>query len=169
MVPQGKAYRTTLDETYSSEWVTLYEDWLTNFPRPTGDVDYEADPSTQPAEIRDQFYAWRPIDVAYRVEDQCDLLYYFMQSVNFTPQWLSAFLNNLAEQTEHIKSHYSEDRNSRPSRPRRIPRRYDLPGDEECRGMGRKWLGVDEQRYRRECFRRAESRLQRPDESKARL
>lgn len=109
MVPQGKAYRTTLDETYSSEWVTLYEDWLTNFPRPTGDVDYEADPSTQPAEIRDQFYAWRPIDVAYRVEDQCDLLYYFMQSVNFTPQWLSAFLNNLAEQTEHIKSHYSED------------------------------------------------------------
>lgn len=47
--------------------------------------------------------------MAYRVEDQCDLLYYFMQSVNFTPQWLSAFLNNLAEQTEHIRSHYSED------------------------------------------------------------
>ena len=48
MVPQGKAYRTSLDETYTTGWVTVYEDWLTNFPRPTGDVDYEADPSTQP-------------------------------------------------------------------------------------------------------------------------
>ena len=28
MVPQGKAYRTSLDETYASEWVTVYEDWL---------------------------------------------------------------------------------------------------------------------------------------------
>ena len=108
MVPQGKAYRTSLDETYATEWITVYKDWLTQFPRPTGDVDYE-DPSSQPAEIRDQLYAWRPVDVAYRVEDQCDLLYYFMQSSNFTPQWLSAFLNNMAEQVEHVKSHYSED------------------------------------------------------------
>ena len=73
MVPQGKAYRTSLDETYTTEWVAVYKDWLEKFPRPTGDVDYE-DPSTQPAEIRDQLYAWRPIDVAYRVEDQCDLI-----------------------------------------------------------------------------------------------
>lgn len=33
MVPQGKAYRTSLDETYTTGWVTVYEDWLTNFPR----------------------------------------------------------------------------------------------------------------------------------------
>ena len=109
MVPQGKAYRTSLDETYTTGWVTVYEDWLTNFPRPTGDVDYEADPSTQPEESREALYAWRPIDVAYRVENQCDLLYYFMQSTSFTPQLLSKFLANLAEQAEHIKAHYSED------------------------------------------------------------
>ena len=109
MVPQGKAYRTSLDETYTTGWVTVYEDWLTNFPRPTGDVDYEADPSTQPEESREALYAWRPIDVAYRVENQCDLLYYFMQSTSFTPQLLSKFLANLTEQAEHIKAHYSED------------------------------------------------------------
>lgn len=98
MVPQGKAYRTSLDETYITEWVTVYEDWLEKYPRPTGEVDYEADPATQPEESREALYAWRPIDVAYRVEDQCDLLYYFMQSTSFTPQLLSKFLANLAEQ-----------------------------------------------------------------------
>ena len=109
MVPQGKAYRTSLDETYITEWVTVYEDWLEKYPRPTGEVDYEADPATQPEESREALYAWRPIDVAYRVEDQCDLLYYFMQSTSFTPQLLSKFLANLAEQAEHVRTHYSED------------------------------------------------------------
>lgn len=109
MVPQGKAYRTSLDETYASEWVTVYEDWLGKCPRPTGDVDYDADPASQPEESREALYAWRPADVACRVEAQCDLLYYFMQSTSFTPQLLSKFLTNLAEQAEHVRTHYSED------------------------------------------------------------
>ena len=109
MVPQGKAYRTSLDETYASEWVTVYEDWLGKYPRPTGDVDYDADPASQPEESREALYAWRPADVACRVEAQCDLLYYFMQSTSFTPQLLSKFLTNLAEQAEHVRTHYSED------------------------------------------------------------
>ena len=109
MVPQGKAYRTSLDETYASEWVTVYEDWLGKYPRPTGDVDYDADPASQPEESREALYAWRPADVACRVETQCDLLYYFMQSTSFTPQLLSKFLTNLAEQAEHVRTHYSED------------------------------------------------------------
>ena len=65
-------------------------------------MDYEADPSTQPEESREALYAWRPIDVAYRVENQCDLLYYFMQSTSFTPQLLSKFLANLTEQVGWI-------------------------------------------------------------------
>ncbi|WP_290541188.1 heparin-sulfate lyase HepC [Alistipes sp.] len=109
MVPQGKAYRTSLDETYITEWAAVYEDWLKHFPRPTGEVDYEADPATQPEELREALYAWRPADVACRVEDQCDLLYYFMQSTSFTPQLLSKFLANLAEQAEHVRAHYSKD------------------------------------------------------------
>ncbi len=75
MVPQGKAYRTSLDETYTSEWVTVYEDWLTNYPRPTGDGTTRPIPDAARVESREALYAWRPIDVAYRVENQCDLLY----------------------------------------------------------------------------------------------
>lgn len=74
-----------------------------------GDVDYDADPASQPEESREALYAWRPADVACRVEAQCDLLYYFMQSTSFTPQLLSKFLANLAEQAEHVRTHYSED------------------------------------------------------------
>lgn len=108
MVPQGKAYRTSLDETYITEWVTVYEDWLEKYPRRR--ARWTTRRSRHAAEeSREALYAWRPIDVAYRVEDQCDLLYYFMQSTSFTPQLLSKFLANLAEQAEHVRTHYSED------------------------------------------------------------
>ena len=109
MVPQGKAYRTTLDENYVTSWMSVYESWLETFPLPEGDYDFEADPSGQPEEVRTALYAWRPIDVSYRLEDQCDLLYYFMQSSSFTPQLLASFLANVAEQADHVMGHYSED------------------------------------------------------------
>ena len=109
MVPQGKAYRTSLDETYAEEWIAVYGDWLENYPRPTGDVDFEADPSTQPEEVRQALYGWRPIDVACRIEDECDMLYYFMQSERFTPQLLAKFLVNVAEEAEHVAARFSED------------------------------------------------------------
>ena len=82
MVPQGKAYRTSLDETYTTGWVTVYEDWLTISParRAMGLRGRSLDAARGSRARR--FYAWRPIDVAYRVENQCDLLYYFMQSTS---------------------------------------------------------------------------------------
>ena len=109
MVPQGKAYRTSLDETYVTSWASVYESWLETFPLPEGDYDFNADPSGQPEAVREALYAWRPIDVSYRVEAQCDLLYYFMQSTSFTPQLLSSYLSNLVEQVGHVMNHYAED------------------------------------------------------------
>ncbi len=108
MLPQGKAYRTTLDETYVESWITVYEDWLKNFPLPDGDYDFTADPGSQPEKVREVLYAWRPVDVSYRIADQCDLIYYFMQSRNFTPQLLSKYLSNLVEQVSHVMNHYAE-------------------------------------------------------------
>lgn len=111
MAPQGKAYRTSLDEKYFTAWANVYSDWLAKYPRPTGNIDYDGDPASQPVEADqvEMLYAWRPIDVAYRLEDQCDLLYYFMQSASFTPQLFSSFLSNVAEQAAHVMDNYSED------------------------------------------------------------
>lgn len=106
MVPQGKAYRTSLDETYVSDWMTVYTSWLESFPLPADDGTTDYDAAVQ---SNAKLYAWRPQDVACRIEDQCDLLYYFMQSSSFTPEVLSSFLANLAEQAEHVMAHYSED------------------------------------------------------------
>ena len=109
MVPQGKAYRTTLDENYVTSWISVYESWLKNFALPEGDYDYNADPSGQPEKVREALYAWRPVDVSYRVDSQCDLIYYFMQSKSFTPQLLASYLSNLVEQVGHVMNHYSQD------------------------------------------------------------
>ena len=109
MVPQGKAYRVSLDENYVESWASVYESWLETFPLPEGDYDFNADPSGQPEAVREALYAWRPIDVSYRVEAQCDLLYYFMQSSSFTPQLLASYLSNLVEQVGHVMNHYAED------------------------------------------------------------
>lgn len=109
MIPQGKAYRTTLDENYVTSWMSVYESWLETFPLPAGDYDFNADPSSQPEEVREALYAWRPIDVSYRLADQCDLIYYFMQSTAFTPQMLASYLSNLVEQAGHVMNHYSEN------------------------------------------------------------
>lgn len=104
MLAQGKAYRMSLDETYTQEWMNVFANWMENYPRPDGIGDYEADPESQPveADVREQLYAWRPAEVAARLEDQCDLLYYFAQSASLTPQFFSAFMSNVAEQADHV-------------------------------------------------------------------
>ncbi|MDE6622859.1 MAG: heparinase II/III family protein [Alistipes sp.] len=111
MLSQGKAYRLSLDEAYVDGWMTVFSDWMENYPRPEGIADYEADPSSQGVdpEVAERLYAWRPAEVAARLEDQCDLLYYFMQSTSVTPQFFSAFMSNVAEQAAHVYGNYSEE------------------------------------------------------------
>lgn len=118
MIAQGKAYRTSLDETYAKEFFAVYEDWFKTHERPVGEgLDYDADPASQPEEIREQLYAWRPLDVAYRLEDQCDLLYYFMHSSNMTPQWFSLFMSNMVEQADHVLNHFMVDQQAAEATP----------------------------------------------------
>ena len=104
MAAQGKAYRVSLDENYTEEWMKVFSSWLENYPRPEGIDDYSADPASQPVEpeVAEQLYAWRPAEVVARLEDQCDLLYYFAQSSTLTPQFFSAFMSNVAEQADHV-------------------------------------------------------------------
>ncbi len=105
MIAQGKAYRTSLDESYAESWVEVYENWLDNYPLPA--VETVADDASETS--NEAKFAWRPIDVAYRLEDQCDLIYYFMQSSSLTPQLFARFLANVAQEAEYLSANYSED------------------------------------------------------------
>ena len=105
MVAQGKAYRTSLDESYVQGWAEVYENWLDKYPLPAEETVADDDS----AKSGEAMFAWRPIDVAYRLEGQCDLIYYFMQSSNLTPQLFARFLANVAQEAEYLSANYSED------------------------------------------------------------
>ena len=93
MLPQAKAYRVTQDEKYVTSWIEVYGDWLATFPCPEGKVTSK--------DV--QWYALQP---ACRVLDQVDIMPYFIQSANFTPEWLSTFLTALAGSVECIRNNY---------------------------------------------------------------
>lgn len=86
-IPQAKAYRTSNDEKYATNWISVYSDWMTQNPQPT------SGPNTT---------SWWQLQVATRINDQVKLLEYFKNSVNFSPEWLSAFLVKIAEQADFL-------------------------------------------------------------------
>ena len=87
MLPQAKAYRISKDEKYIQSWIEVYKNWIENNPKPT------TGPNTT---------SWWQLQVSTRIGDQVQLLEYFKNSVNFTPEWLSTFLVEFAEQADFL-------------------------------------------------------------------
>lgn len=96
---QGKAYRATGNEAYTKSWIEVYGDFMTQNPIPT-------------SQEYDHYGTYGALPVAQRVSNATDLFFYFIQSPNFTPAWLSSFLISLSEQVEYIKTHYYEAGNN---------------------------------------------------------
>lgn len=96
MMSQAKAYRVTGDEKYVKSWIEVYGDWLQTFPCPEGTTD-----SQNPQ--------WHGLQPAERAMSQMDMMPYFIQSTNFTPEWLSTFLVALADEIECVRRNYYTD------------------------------------------------------------
>ena len=96
MLPQAKAYRVNQNEKYIQSWIEVYSDWLNTFPCPEGTVSKDA-------------VQWYGLQPAERVLDQIDIMPHFIQSTNFTPQWLSTFLVAFAYEVECIRNNYYTD------------------------------------------------------------
>ena len=88
--PQGKAYRVSGDEKYVNSWIEVYGDFLRQYP------DAEAN----------ELGTYDPLPVAERLSGAIDAFFYFLNSVNFTPEWLSTYLVALYDQVEYITNHY---------------------------------------------------------------
>ena len=86
-IPQAKAYRVSGDEKYIQSWIEVYKNWIENTPKPT------TGPNTT---------SWWQLQVSTRIGDQVQLLEYFKNSVNFTPEWLSTFLVEFAKQADFL-------------------------------------------------------------------
>lgn len=98
MIYQALAYRATGDETYVTDWINTYSDWLETYPCPEG---------TTTSDKR-----WFGLQTACRAIDQPDIMMYTIQSENFTPEWLSTFLVAFATHIENIRDNWYSDSSS---------------------------------------------------------
>lgn len=95
----GRAYRVSGDEKYAAEWAYEYMDWIRKNP-----YDKKGDPEN----FR---FAWRPLEVSHRLQDQCLQFQLCVDSKAFTPEFLTEFLVNYHRHAVHIMGNYSDQGN----------------------------------------------------------
>lgn len=112
-MPMGLAYRTSGDEKYAVEWTKEYIDWIRKNPYVKISKDeYEITQDSQlKADAENARYAWRPLEVSHRLQDQCLQFQLFIDSPAFTPEFLTEFLVNYHRHADHIINNYSKQGN----------------------------------------------------------
>jgi len=106
----GRAWRVTGDEKYAREWAYEYLDWIAKNPLVELDPDeFEmTSGNTSLSEAQENMrFAWRPLEVSHRVQDQVFQFQLFIDSESFTPEFLVAFLENYYRQADYLRRHYS--------------------------------------------------------------
>ncbi len=111
--PMGYAYRVSGDEKYAREWVSQYMDWIRKNPYVRiNKKEYEITADSQlKADAENARYAWRPLEVSHRLQDQCLQFQLFIDSPSFTPEFLTEFLVNYHRHAEHIMGNWSKQGN----------------------------------------------------------
>lgn len=115
--PMGKAYRVSGDEKYAIEWTKQYIDWIRKNPYLNYNdifVDGAGDGSIKPGlegAKENMRFAWRPLEVSHRLQDQPLQFQLFVDSPAFTAEFLTEFLVNYHRHAEHIMGHYSKQGN----------------------------------------------------------
>lgn len=111
--PMGKAYRLSGDEKYAREWAYQYMDWIKKNPlTPVSAEEYEM---VSAGEVKGNAenvrFAWRPLEVSNRLQDQTFQFLLFLPSPSFTPEFLTEFLVNYHRHATHIMGNYSAQGN----------------------------------------------------------
>ena len=107
--PMGKAYRISKDEKYAKEWAYQYIDWIKKNPLPqmSNDEYNKVSNGKLKGEYENVRYAWRPLEVSNRLQDQTSQFQLFLPS----PEFLTEFLVNYHKHAIHILNHYSKQGN----------------------------------------------------------
>lgn len=110
--PMGKAFRVSGDEKYAKEWTLEYIDWIKKNPLVSATKETKKTMSSgELSSLENVRFAWRPLEVSNRLQDQTNQFMYFISSKYFTPEFLSEFLLNYYRHAEHIMANYSEQGN----------------------------------------------------------
>lgn len=111
--PMGKVYRLTKDEKYATEWKAEYLDWIKKNPMvDVSDDQFEMKDNKDMAnDVENARFAWRPLEISHRIQDQISQFTLFNESPNFTPAFLTEFLTNYYRHAHYILHHYSKQGN----------------------------------------------------------
>lgn len=111
--PMGKAYRISGDEKYAREWVYQYMDWIKKNPNTQVEAEvYEIGSAGEVKDIAENArFAWRPLEVSHRLQDQTGQFVLFVDAEAFTPEFLTEFLVNYHAHGRHILGNYSAQGN----------------------------------------------------------
>lgn len=111
--PMGKAYRLTGDDKYAREWAFQYVDWIKK--NPLTEVEKEEYELVSAGEVKGNAenvrFAWRPLEVSNRLQDQTGQFLLFVSARAFTPEFLTEFLVNYHRHALHILGNYSDQGN----------------------------------------------------------
>lgn len=111
--PMGKAYRLSGDEKYAKEWVYQYMDWIKKNPLvPVTKEEFEQGSAGEVRATNENArFAWRPLEVSNRLQDQTRQFLLFVVSPAFTPEFLTEFLVNYHRHAAFILKNYSDQGN----------------------------------------------------------
>ena len=112
-VPMGRAYRVSKNEKYAVEWTKQYIDWIRKNPYVNikrGEYEITSD-SQLKADAENARFAWRPLEVSHRLQDQPIQFQLFIDSPSFTSEFLTEFLVNYYRHAEHIMGNWSKQGN----------------------------------------------------------
>ena len=108
-VPMGKCYRATGDEKYAREWCFQYLDWMKKNPLVNyHDADRGAgEGSIDHTTASNAHFAWRPLEVSDRLENQILQFQLFLPAEAFDADFLAAFLVNYDRHCRHLTQNFS--------------------------------------------------------------
>lgn len=107
--PMGKAYHVSKDEKYAKEWVYQYTDWIRK--NPLADKPLANSSEQENADWENVRFAWRPLEISHRLQDQTMQFLLFLSSPHFTPEFLSRFLTNYDKHANRLLHNYSDQGN----------------------------------------------------------
>lgn len=103
----GRAYWYTGDEKYTRKWMGLLSGWIKNNPMP--DLEWM---STVDSETSRMYFMkqgnWRPIELGIRIYTSfVPCFYHFLNSPEFTPEFLVNMLTSMYEHALHSRLYYT--------------------------------------------------------------
>lgn len=89
-----------------------YIDWIKKNPVKIDKKEYELKGDTQlKADAENVRFAWRPLEVSDRLQNQTTQFQLFLPAASFTPEFLTEFLVNYHRHAQHLRANYSKQGN----------------------------------------------------------